>query len=262
VGKGVLKFIINVSCVVWCNSDWQQEVIISATVFGAMISSLASGPLCDYFGRRMMVLIAAVVFVAGAFIMALAPDYVVLTVGRFVIGLGVGSASMNMPIIISEMAEASVRGMLVTCINVAITFGQFAACVVAGMLSSSESGWRYMLGLAAVPAVIQFIGFLFMPESPRYLVQCDQVEEATAVLQRIRGRIDVYNELDEIVSAVAKDRADRRECESAYASERVGEKDKQRSFMSEMSVAATRRALLLGCLLQCAQQIGGINTIM
>ena len=116
-----------------------------------------------------------VVFIAGALVMALAPSYPVLIAGRFIIGLGVGSASMNMPVIISEMAEANVRGMLVTCINVAITFGQFAACLVAGALSTTDAGWRYMLGLAAVPAAIQFVGFLYMPESPRHLVQNDKV---------------------------------------------------------------------------------------
>jgi len=230
-------------------SDWQQEVVISATVFGAMLSSLASGPLCDRLGRRLMVLAAGVMFVAGALVMALAPDYVVLMLGRFVIGLGVGSASMNMPIIISEMAEAQVRGMLVTCINVAITFGQFAACLVAGGLSTTEGGWRVMLGLAAVPAAVQFVGFLYMPESPRHLVQTGRVVEALAVLVQIRGegtaREAVVAELDEIVDAVARDG-----------------QGADTSFWEHMSSPHTRRALLLGCLLQCAQQIGGINTIM
>lgn len=156
-------------------SDFEQEMVVSATVLGALISSLVSGSLCDHYGRRPVVLGSGILFIVGAITMALSPSFFVLITGRFIIGLGVGSASMNMPLIISEIAEKSVRGMLVTCVNVAITFGQFAACVVAGALSGVESGWRYMLGLAAVPAVIQFVGFLFMPESPRYLVAAGQV---------------------------------------------------------------------------------------
>ena len=228
-------------------------MIVSATVVGAMISALGSGPLCDYFGRRLMVLVAAAVFVIGAIVMAISPDYIVLIIGRFIIGLGVGSASMNMPIIISEMAETSVRGMLVTCINVAITFGQFAACLIAGSLSTVDDGWRYMLGLAGVPAVVQFIGFLFMPESPRYLVQKGRIDEATLVLQDIRGYHDVYGELEEIRLAVVKDNNEVGE---------VAGKEESKSFRSQMSLATTRRALLVGCLLQISQQIAGINTIM
>ena len=246
--------------------SWQEELVVSTTVFGAMVSSLGSGPLCDKYGRKPVILLSAFVFILGAVLMAIAPSFTMLVVGRFIVGLGVGSASMNMPIIICEMAETDIRGMLVTCINVAITGGQFISCLVAGALSTTKDGWRYMLGLAAIPAAVQLIGFLFMPESPRWLIEKDYVELATLVLQSIRGKDDVYAELEEIVAAIESERG----CLKTSTLGGVYTEDSTsgtkgglwHSLTSHLRRPTIRRALFIGCCLQAGQQLGGINTVM
>jgi SP family myo-inositol transporter-like MFS transporter 13 len=86
---------------------------------------------------------------------------------------------MSVPIYISEAAPPKVRGLLVSTTVLVITFGQFTAACVCGAFSKHPVGWRYMLGLAGVPAVLQFIGFVFMPESPRWLVSKGRLEESS-----------------------------------------------------------------------------------
>lgn len=248
-------------------TSWEEELVVSTTVFGAMVSALGSGPLCDRYGRKPVVLASALVFIVGALTMAFAPSFATLVVGRFVVGLGVGSASMNMPIIISEMAETNIRGALVTCINVAITGGQFISCLVAGALSTTKYGWRYMLGLAALPAAIQFIGFLFMPESPRWLIENNYVELATLVLQSIRGKEDVYAELEEIVAAIEVERGAIKSSGMggvymADVEEGVQVDGFWKTLYKQLSKVTIRRALFIGCCLQAGQQLGGINTVM
>jgi SP family myo-inositol transporter-like MFS transporter 13 len=94
-----------------------------------------------------------------------------LLVGRIIVGIGIGLSSMAGPLYIAEACPAALRGRM-TVINTAfITGGQFFASIVCGICSYSDEGWRIMLGISALPAIIQFFGFVAMPESPRYLVQ-------------------------------------------------------------------------------------------
>lgn len=103
----------------------------------------------------------------------------VLVVGRFVIGLAVGLSSMTIPLYIAEVAPPNIRGRLVTINICFITGGQFIAGMVDGLFAQTKGGWRYMLGLAALPAVLQLLGFLLssLPESPRWLVKKGRFEE-------------------------------------------------------------------------------------
>jgi MFS transporter, SP family, solute carrier family 2 (myo-inositol transporter), member 13 len=244
-------------------NSWQEELVVATTVFGAMVSSMASGPLCDKFGRKPIVLSSALVFVIGSIVMACAESFEVLVTGRFIVGLGVGAASMNMPVIISEMAETSQRGTLVTCVNVSITGGQFISCLVAGSLSTVPEGWRYMLGIAALPAVIQFFGFLSMPESPRWLIENDQIEKAVEVLQTLRGVDDVYEELEEIIAAIEQERGGHTAINAIGGEYRVDQPQSEKLTVWEhLSSPYIRRALFIGCCLQAGQQLGGINTVM
>ena len=134
----------------------------------------------------------------------------ILLVGRVIIGAGIGLASMSVPMYISESAPPNYRGFLVTCNNLTITFGQFFASCVCGFFSKVEpNGWKYMLGLAGIPSFLQFVGFLFMPESPRWLVSKGKVEKAREVLRKIRANTSINpgEELDEIKRAVEMEEA-------------------------------------------------------
>ena len=113
---------------------------------------------------------------------------------------------MSVPMYISEASPPKLRGLLVSCNTLIITFGQFVAAVICGLFSQTEHGWKWMLGLAAVPSAIQFCGFIFMPESPRWLVSKGKIEEDKMVLRYIRSANENPDEeLHEIQQAVLEE---------------------------------------------------------
>ena len=184
-------------------NDVDEELIVSLTVIGALVAAILGGYLGDRWGRKPTVIISSITFTLGAVLMAAAENLNDLFVGRFIVGLGVGSASMIVPVYLAECAPPMHRGAMVTCMNVALTFGQLISCVIAGVFSETPEGWRWMFGIATIPAIIQFFGVaLFLPESPRYLVQTGNVERGRRALEILRGTFDVGVELDEITRAV------------------------------------------------------------
>jgi len=186
-------------------SPWQQEVVVSSTVLAAFFSSLGGGSLNAKYGRRVSILFAASVFTVGSFLLLGAWSYHSLVFGRVVIGIGIGVASLTTPIYIAEVALPRMRGQLVTVNAFLVTFGQFFAGMVDGIFDEvmPDSGWRWMLGLAAVPSIVMLIGFLQLPESPRWLAMNGQLETATAVLKSLReSDEDAEAELVEILDSV------------------------------------------------------------
>jgi SP family myo-inositol transporter-like MFS transporter 13 len=156
-------------------TNTQKELVVSMTVAGALVGAIFAGSFSDSFGRKMVVMVSSLLFVAGSIVLSVfAFGYTWLLVGRFVVGLGVGTASMIMPTYVCEASPAEIRGTMVTYIEVSIAFGQFASSCVDGafsLMKDSELAWRFMLGLAAVPAALQFFGFMSLPESPRWLLE-------------------------------------------------------------------------------------------
>ena len=104
-------------------SAFLQGAVVSSLLVGATIGALVAGPFADRFGRRAVLISAAIVFALGAFLAALAPSAAVLIVARFVLGLAVGTASLMVPLYIAEMAPAEVRGALVNFNQLMITVG-------------------------------------------------------------------------------------------------------------------------------------------
>ncbi|XP_053318717.1 proton myo-inositol cotransporter isoform X2 [Spea bombifrons] len=226
-----------------------QELLVSSTVGAAALSAFAGGGLNGLFGRRPCILLASLLFSVGAVVLAAARDKETLLGGRVVVGLGIGIASMTVPVYIAEAAPPHLRGRLVTINTLFITGGQFFAAVVDGAFSYlRKDGWRYMLGLSAVPAILQFIGFLFLPESPRWLIQKGQTQKARRVLSLIRGNQTIDEEYDSIKNSI-----DEEEKEIGAGGPVI---------YRMLVYAPTRRALLLGCGLQMFQQLAGINTVM
>ncbi|KAE8616176.1 hypothetical protein XENTR_v10008737 [Xenopus tropicalis] len=226
-----------------------QELLVSSTVGAAALSALAGGVLNGVLGRRPCILMASLLFTAGAVILAAARDKETLLGGRVVVGLGIGIASMTVPVYIAEAAPPHLRGRLVTINTLFITGGQFSAAVVDGAFSYlARDGWRYMLGLSAVPAVLQFLGFLFLPESPRWLIQKGQTQKARRVLSQIRGNQTIDEEYDSIKNSI-----DEEEKEGATGGPII---------YRMLIYPPTRRALIVGCGLQMFQQLAGINTVM
>ncbi|CAM2098544.1 proton myo-inositol cotransporter [Caretta caretta] len=226
-----------------------QELLVSSTVGAAALSALAGGVLNGLWGRRPCILLSSCCFIAGAALLAAAQDKETLLGGRIVVGLGIGVASMTVPVYIAEVAPPHLRGRLVTINTLFITGGQFFASVVDGAFSYlSKDGWRYMLGLSAVPAIIQFFGFLFLPESPRWLIQKGQTQKARRILSQIRGNQTIDEEYDSI-----KNNIEEEEKEVGAAGPVI---------CRMLTYSPTRRALIVGCGLQMFQQLSGINTVM
>ncbi|XP_024864866.1 solute carrier family 2 member 13b isoform X2 [Kryptolebias marmoratus] len=230
------------------NALW-QELLVSSTVGAAALSALAGGSLNGLLGRKICILMASFIFSVGGIILSIAQGKVVLLAGRIVVGLGIGIASMTVPVYIAEVSPPHLRGQLVTINALFITGGQFVASVVDGVFSYlSHNGWRYMLGLSTVPAVLQFIGFIFLPESPRWLLQKGQSQEARCVLGRIRGDRSINEEYDTIKASIEEEEKE------AGAGGLI--------ILRILSHGPTRRALVVGCGLQMFQQLSGINTVM
>ena len=237
------------------NSVW-QELVVSITILGAWILSIMAGSLSERYGRKAIILIASVIFTIGSIIMGAAWSKWVLLFGRLIVGAAIGLSSTVVPMYIAELAPASIRGSLVTMNNCFVTVGQLSAAVTAGAFSyDHENGWRWMLGLAAVPAGIQFAGFLFMPESPRWLIRHQRENEALVALKKIRGNQNQH--------AIMREFEKMRQNQLELVVQEDRRKEQRRNIIvAILRKTATRRALFVGCLLMAAQQLAGINTVM
>lgn len=187
-----------------------EGIVTSALVFGAAFGSLMAGTLSDKYGRRTTLLWLAFVFMIGVIGTTLAPSVTIMVVMRFVLGLAMGGASSTVPVFIAEMAGPSRRARLVTQNELMIVTGQLIAYVLNAVLahvSDSPDVWRYMLGIAAVPAILLGVGMLFVPASPRWLASKNRMDEARAVLEQIRSTDkQIELEMAEMIKLNAIDR--------------------------------------------------------
>ena len=184
--------------------------ITSAVMFGAIFGGAVAGQLSDRFGRRKMILVSAVVFAVFAILSMVAPNKgsIYLIVVRTLLGLAVGAASALVPAYMSEMAPANARGSLSGLNQTMIVSGMLLSYIMDFLLKGLPQswGWRIMLGLAAVPALILLGGVLRLPESPRFLIKNGKEAEAKQVLSWIRKNDqEVEAEIDDIKSASKKE---------------------------------------------------------
>jgi sugar porter (SP) family MFS transporter len=189
-------------------SDWGLDDaaiigwVTSGVMFGAIFGGALTGQLSDRFGRRKMILAAAVVFVLGSILCGLAPQdgVVYLVLARIFLGLAVGAASASVPAYMSELAPARLRGRLSGLNQTMIVSGMLISYVLDFLLKDLPEAWawRVMLATAAVPAVILYLGVLRLPESPRFLVKVGKESEALKVLQYIRRPDEIDAELRSI----------------------------------------------------------------
>jgi sugar porter (SP) family MFS transporter len=184
-------------------TSFETEITVSAVLLGALIGSALSGRMMDMLGRRKALLFVATIFVVGTLMTSLAPYHIILMIGRTLLGIAIGIGSFTAPLYLAEIAPQHIRGLLVSLNQLTITVGILSAYIVDYYYASSGN-WRLMLGLGTVPAVILFLGSIFLPESPRWLVLKGLVEEAYHTLMRIRAACNVQRELDEIKKSVAQ----------------------------------------------------------
>ncbi|RKU47454.1 hypothetical protein DL546_009029 [Coniochaeta pulveracea] len=191
-----------------------QGGITAAMPGGSWLGALISGLLTDRFGRKTSIQIGACIWVVGSIIQAASVDIAMLIVGRVINGFSVGICSAQVPVYISELAPPSMRGRLVGFQQWAITWGiliMFFICYGCSYIKGTAA-FRLPWGLQVVPALLLFLGLLFLPESPRWLAKKDRWEESKAVLTLVHGKGDpnspfVAHEMEEIREMVEFERA-------------------------------------------------------
>lgn len=216
-----------------------EEIVVSSVLLGSLVGAVVGGILADRLGRRRLLILTALVFGLGAIGAALAPGTPWLLAARVVAGTAIGIASFVAPLYISEIAPVAIRGKLVSINQVALTSGIVISYVVDYAFAGSQA-WRWMFALAVIPAAAFGIGLMFIPNSPRWLVDRGHADQARDVLKRIRGTEQVDGELSEIRHSVAQ----------------------QKGHWSELLSPLLRPAMIVGIGLAIAQQITGINTVI
>lgn len=230
-------------------SDVQIEVLVGILSIISLLGSLAGGKTSDAIGRKWTMALAAVIFQTGAAIMALALSFRVLMVGRLLAGVGIGFGVMIAPVYIAEISPNIARGSLTSFpeifINLGILLGYVSNYTFSGL--PAHINWRIMLAVGILPSV--FIGFaLFViPESPRWLAMQNRIDEARMVLLKINENDrEAEDRLGEILVAAG-----------AANAQNYEEKVVWRELLCPSP--AVRRMLIVGCGIQCFQQVTGID---
>ncbi|GME87258.1 unnamed protein product [[Candida] boidinii] len=232
----------------------QSELITAATSLGALISSIFAGMAADTFGRKPVLMFSNLLFILGAIIQCAAQNVWTMIVGRFVgMGFGVGIGSLIAPLYIAELAPSKFRGRLVVVNCLCITGGQLIAYAIGAGLEKSHNGWRIVIGLSMIPPVVQFIAFVFLPDTPRFLISKGRIEKAKKVLKLVNPATE-----DEII--------DMRVDELQSMNDELPGKnpiEKTWNAIKEIHrVPSNFRALVIACGLQGIQQFTGFNSLM
>ncbi|KAM0952413.1 putative major facilitator, sugar transporter, major facilitator superfamily [Dioscorea sansibarensis] len=194
----------------YCKFDSQLLTTFTSSLYlAALIASFFASTVTRVFGRKWSMLGGGVVFLVGAAINGAAKDVAMLIIGRILLGIGVGFANQSVPVYLSEMAPARLRGMLNMGFQLMITIGILVANLInyGTAKISGGWGWRISLALAAVPAGIITLGSLFLPDTPNSLIERGYDEKARNMLRRIRGTDDITLEYNDLVVASEESKA-------------------------------------------------------
>lgn len=215
---------------------------VSSLLLGCIIGVLLAGRAGDHYGRKKVLMLAALLFFISAIGSASAHELFYFLVARVLGGVAVGVASILSPMYIAELAPAKYRGSLVSLNQLAIVLGILVAFFSNYLLADSgPNNWRWMLLVMAAPAVLLFFSLFLVPESPRWLVARQRNDEALAVLIRTSGEEVAGAELAEIEETL---------------------KIHEESVFSDLLAPKVRPLLFMGIILAVFSQITGINTIM
>lgn len=224
----------------WNLTRSQAEFATSSVLIGAIAGAVAGGVLGDRLGRRWSIILATLLFLAGTVIVSVATGMSDFLIGRVLIGAAIGVASFMVPLYISELAPAAIRGGMVSLNQFAVTVGILVSYGVNYVFSHTEN-WHAMFAVGVVPGLVLIVGMYFLPESPRWLVSVQRKDGAARVLQRIRARPDVEPEVAEIEHDI--------QAESGGS-------------LADLLGPAIRLPLIIGLGLAILQQATGVNTVI
>lgn len=200
----------------------QQGWYVGCALIGSIAGVLMSGLLSDKLGRKLTMILSAVMFSVSAIGCAFCADFNQLVVYRIIGGVGIGVVSVVSPLYISEVSVAQYRGRLVSLYQLAVTVGFLGAYLMNYQLlawsesavSSADGGWvnlifvnevwRGMLGMETIPALLFFLIIFFIPESPRWLIVQRKEQQAFGILERIyQSASEATYQLQETRSMIA-----------------------------------------------------------
>ena len=189
-------------------NEYWEGFTTGCLALGAIAGCLVAGWVTEKYGRRPGLLTAASLFTFSSIAMAMAPSRDIFIIARFFAGVGVGMASMLSPLYIAEIAPAHIRGRMVAINQLTIVIGILITNLVNYSLrNNGTDAWRWMFGLGAVPSTLFILGVLWLPESPRWLMQAGRQVKAQKILKKIGGEIYAKESLSSIsknISAVTK----------------------------------------------------------
>ena len=237
----------------------QQGWYVGCALVGSIVGVLFAGILSDKLGRKLTMVISAVLFSTSALGCALSADFTQLVIYRIIGGVGIGVVSIVSPLYISELAVAQYRGRLVSLYQLAVTVGFLGAYLVNyQLLAWAESGtqlsvdwlnkifitevWRGMLGMETLPALLFFIIIFFIPESPRWLI--------------VRGKeLKAVNILEKIYNSITEAKSQLNETKSVLTSE-------IKSEWSLLMKPGIFKAVIIGVCIAILGQFMGVNAVL
>jgi sugar porter (SP) family MFS transporter len=218
----------------------QEGFAVSNIIIGCVIGSAVSGPLSDRYGRKKILIVAALIFAVSAILSALPRSYMELIIARLIGGIGVG-ASMISALYIAEVSPADERGFLVTLNQFAIVIGILMTYLINWLLVDiGPNNWRLMFACEAIPALLFFICLFFVPESPRWLTKAGRVDQALAILTRVGGRRHAQAEMEEIYQTIRE----------------------EKGTVTELFRPGLRKALAIGVIISIFAQVVGIGAVI
>ncbi len=222
-------------------SSGQESWVTGSLLLGAVTGAAASGFLADRIGRRPTIFVAGVVYTIAALASGFMDSILALGIARGVLGLAVGTASFVAPMYIGEHAPKQLRGGMTALTQVSVTLGILIAYLIDDAFKGLGDGWRYMFALGAAPGVVLAVAMLFVPESPRWLIEHDRDDEARKVLARSGAIDDVDAEISEIHKVASQ---------------------QSRFRLADLVGGRVRPLLIIGVVMAVMQQIIGINTVI
>lgn len=217
-----------------------QSQIVSILILGALFAILFAGPILDRFGRKKGLLIAGLFYLVSSFISGFATSVGEIIIGRFLAGIGVGMASITVPLYLAEVSTPQVRGAMVSFYQLSVTIGILFSYLINLGLSVSEN-WRMAFLLGSIFAILGLAVLFVIPESPSWLVLRNKTDGAKAVLKALRPKEDANKKIADIQLETKR--------EGKIGFENFFEKGLWWAF-------------LFSGVLACFQQITGINSVI
>lgn len=230
--------------------DFMLGWTVSCLIIGCMAGAAVSGALGERFGRKKVLITAAILYTAGIFVSAISPSLLIFIVARMIEGVGIGITSTLCPLYNAEIAPAKYRGRLVAMNQMAVVSGILIGSFLAFGVSSIgndawdvSTGWRIMFGSGIVPGLLFLVLLFLVPESPRWLIKKGRAAEALPILLKIHGEELAKKEVLDIKQTFKQD-------------------EEAKAASGRRFTPALRIVLIVGIITAMLQQVTGINAVM